>query len=167
LDYKPREKLPPQSRIGYADCVECGQLFVVRRPNRGDDVNLVCRDPKCRRLQKNLQTREWYRRYREDNGHAYTKRYHEQRKAWMRQRINRKLALPYEEFQDVEIFDRDGWICQLCGTPVDRDLKWPHLWSKSLDHIVPLSKGGHHVRANCQLAHVTCNVRKGDREEVA
>lgn len=33
--------------------------------------------------------------------------------------------------------------------------------SVSLDHVVPLSQGGAHDPANVQLAHLTCNVRKG------
>lgn len=60
----------------------------------------------------------------------------------------------------AEIFERDGWCCGLCDLVVDKDLAWPDPMSKSLDHIVPLSCGGDHVRANVQLAHMTCNVRK-------
>lgn len=150
----------PRSQIGYANCSECGDLFVLRM-RRETALRHACRKPECRRAQKNRQQREFFQRYRAENGEAYTNRYHEQRKAAMKQYLNRKLALPYEEFTDIEIFERDGWVCQLCNEPVDPTLKWPDPLSKSLDHIVPLSVGGHHLRSNCQLAHVTCNVRKG------
>jgi 5-methylcytosine-specific restriction endonuclease McrA len=33
----------------------------------------------------------------------------------------------------------------------------------SLDHIVPVSLGGTHTWANVQLAHLRCNVSKGNR----
>lgn len=33
----------------------------------------------------------------------------------------------------------------------------------SLDHVIPMSKGGAHSYANTQLAHWLCNVTKGNR----
>jgi len=63
----------------------------------------------------------------------------------------------------VEIAERDGWTCQLCDGPVDKDLSWPHPLSKSLDHIEPLSLGGSHDPGNVQLAHLRCNTAKGNR----
>lgn len=68
-----------------------------------------------------------------------------------------------ELFTPVEIYDRDGWRCGLCRRKVNSGLKYPHPRCASLDHIVPLSLGGEHVRANVQLAHLDCNVRKGAR----
>lgn len=64
-----------------------------------------------------------------------------------------------EKFNPSEIFERDNWLCQLCGKRVDKLLKRPDPLSASLDHIVPLSKGGAHSRANTHLAHLTCNLR--------
>lgn len=61
-----------------------------------------------------------------------------------------------------EVFERDGWVCQLCGEPVDPDLKGPDPRCASLDHIVPLSWGGDHSMENCQLAHLSCNSSKQD-----
>lgn len=66
-----------------------------------------------------------------------------------------------ETFAADEIFQRDCWICGLCGKKVHRNLQWPHKGSASLDHIQPISKGGKHVRANVQCAHFGCNSRKG------
>jgi hypothetical protein len=70
-----------------------------------------------------------------------------------------------ERFDPLEVFERDGWLCKLCGVPVDRDVQWPDPLSSSLDHILPLVAGGEHSRANTQLAHWICNVRKGARIE--
>lgn len=66
-----------------------------------------------------------------------------------------------ERFDPLEVFERDGWICQLCGEPVDQAAKHPDLMGPSLDHVIPLIAGGDHSRANSQLAHWICNVRKG------
>lgn len=68
-----------------------------------------------------------------------------------------------EVFDPFEVFDRDGWVCQLCSMPVDPQLKFPDRMSKSLDHIIPISRGGEHSRANTQLAHFGCNASKNDR----
>lgn len=78
----------------------------------------------------------------------------------------RKLTAPYEEFSRSEIFERDGWKCGLCSQPVDRDLAHPDPMSASLDHIVPLAKGGSHTRSNVQCAHLICNSRKSDAWEL-
>lgn len=65
------------------------------------------------------------------------------------------------------VFERDGWVCQLCHTPVDRDLVYPDPMSKSLDHKIPLAVGGGHVENNVQLAHLRCNLAKGAQHEAA
>lgn len=54
-----------------------------------------------------------------------------------------------------------GDDCTLCGTRIDRELKYPDPLSKSVDHIVPLSKGGTHEQSNLAWAHLVCNNRKG------
>jgi len=54
--------------------------------------------------------------------------------------------------------------CAICGKPVDMSLKWPHPLSKSIDHIVPVSLGGHPSdRDNLQLAHLACNRAKSNK----
>ena len=55
-------------------------------------------------------------------------------------------------------------ICGICGKPVDFSLKWPHPLSPCVDHIVPVSRGGHPSDfANLQLAHMCCNREKSDK----
>jgi 5-methylcytosine-specific restriction endonuclease McrA len=55
------------------------------------------------------------------------------------------------------IYYRDHGVCQICGLPVPYDKSPDKLWSATIDHIVPLSKGGTHEPDNCQLAHRLCN----------
>lgn len=93
----------PKCSIGYADCAECGALYILRRSPREGEVP-VCRAAPCRRAVANRQMRAWFQRYRAENGEAYTNRYRDKRKAYMRQRINAKASLPFEEFTDVERF---------------------------------------------------------------
>jgi len=83
-------------------------------------------------------------------------------------RSRRRTALEdatVERFDPVDIYERDGWRCQLCGEPVDPHSTWPDPLYPSLEHIVPLAAGGKHSRANTQLAHWICNVRKGARHQ--
>lgn len=74
-----------------------------------------------------------------------------------------KVGAECEYVQPAEVYVRDGWICGLCYAPVDPLTTYPDPQSASLDHVVPLSKGGPHTYANTQLAHLSCNVAKGNR----
>jgi len=72
----------------------------------------------------------------------------------------KKRGVDLKKFSNIEIFERDGWMCGICGQKINRKLKWPHPRSKSLDHIVPLSRGGAHIPQNVQAAHLRCNLSK-------
>lgn len=55
-------------------------------------------------------------------------------------------------------------VCGICGKPVDFSLKYPHPLSATVDHIIPVSKGGHPSDiSNLQLAHRCCNRQKSDK----
>ena len=55
-------------------------------------------------------------------------------------------------------------ICGICGKPVDFTLPWPNPLSPTIDHIIPVAKGGHPSDIdNLQLAHWTCNRQKSDK----
>ena len=75
----------------------------------------------------------------------------------------RKRSVEIENFDSFEIFERDEWVCKLCGKQVDKNLKYPDPLCPSLDHIIPLSKNGPHTRDNVQLAHLFCNLSKHDK----
>lgn len=54
-------------------------------------------------------------------------------------------------------------LCGICGLPVDKTLRFPNPMSKSIDHIIPIAKGGHPSDINnLQLAHLSCNRAKSD-----
>lgn len=54
--------------------------------------------------------------------------------------------------------------CAICGQPVNKKLKPPDPLSPCIDHIIPVSKGGHpSAIENLQLAHMTCNRQKSDK----
>ena len=55
-------------------------------------------------------------------------------------------------------------VCAICGKPVDKSIPSPHPLSPTIDHIIPVAKGGHPSDlSNLQLAHMYCNRQKSDR----
>ena len=84
-----------------------------------------------------------------------------------REHHQKRRALKYqtqtEPINDKLVFLRDGWICQICHKKVDKRFKYPNPMSGSLDHIMPLSRGGSHTYKNVQLTHLTCNLSKQAR----
>lgn len=80
-----------------------------------------------------------------------------------RTRVKAEAIARGERFRDEEIYERDGWICQLCGEPIDRAAYPPHPRSRNIDHIVPIVRGGQHTRENCQAAHRICKMAKGSK----
>ncbi|WP_385618556.1 HNH endonuclease [Streptomyces sp. P8-A8] len=74
-----------------------------------------------------------------------------------------KAGVGAEPFSAVEIFERDGWTCWICEGGALSNASQGDPLSATLDHVVPLAKGGAHVRTNVRCAHLICNLRKGDR----
>lgn len=90
--------------------------------------------------------------------HVYT----EKKRARDQLRRARKRDTEAELIVSREVFERDGWVCGICAEFVDSALAWPNPGSASLDHIVPLAKGGSHTYGNVQCAHLRCNIVKND-----
>lgn len=64
----------------------------------------------------------------------------------------------------LEIFARDKWICGICFKPINPKLRVPNWYAATIDHIIPLSRGGTHTQDNVSAAHLICNLRKGDKD---
>lgn len=59
---------------------------------------------------------------------------------------------------------RDNNTCNICDGHIDPDLAYPSPMSKSMDHVVALSRGGEHTLANTAASHLICNIRKNDKD---
>ncbi|MBI4615916.1 MAG: HNH endonuclease [Planctomycetes bacterium] len=59
-------------------------------------------------------------------------------------------------FTRKNIYRRDSYTCQYCGAQ-------PGTPELSIDHVLPLSRGGKNTWTNCVLACLRCNKRKGNR----
>ena len=54
-------------------------------------------------------------------------------------------------------------VCAICGMPINKRLKFPDPMSATVDHIIPIARGGHPSDIdNLQLAHWCCNRAKSD-----
>lgn len=69
------------------------------------------------------------------------------------------------------LYKRDKGVCQICGRQCDTTdyvMRGRTFiagdWYPSIDHIIPLSKGGEHSWDNVQLTHRRCNYLKSDGE---
>ena len=141
-------------------CTECNASFDPRHPKQR-----FC-SPRCR--YRNRDALPHRREYDRD-------RHRERREAdtaaptgWHNAKATAAwYGVEYEEFPREEIYERDGWVCGLCGDDIDRTLSWPDPKSASIDHVIPWSRGGAHTRANVQAACLDCNLRKGAANERA
>jgi 5-methylcytosine-specific restriction endonuclease McrA len=122
-----------------------------------------------RRAARREIIREQARRWAAEN----PERVRAQRQRWYaanpekaRRYANKRRALragvPSEPWTTLEILERDGWICQICGGPIDPGAAPRTRWSGSADHIRPINKGGHDTLDNVQAAHMSCNGAKRD-----
>lgn len=68
-----------------------------------------------------------------------------------------------DRYNPIDIAERDGWRCSLCDKPIDRDAHYTDPQSLSIDHVIPLSKGGTDTLDNLRAAHMGCNAAKGNR----
>lgn len=132
-------------------CLSCGEGFV-RAGNRGP-IPKWC-EP-CKTVRMAEQAAEFRRRHPE-RVLTLAKRGGARRRA-----VSRDITA--DKVERLIVFDRDRWTCQLCNMPVFRVFRWPAPWSASLDHVLPLSRGGEHTYQNTQLAHLRCNLRKSNK----
>jgi len=161
-------------------CPYCTALMLSPRAKQ-------CGQPDCRRRFNADRMREWNRAYRKEHGAWYSrKNFGDQQRQYDRQRRTdgehwrrvypaaaaaadaKRRALvaqarTAEVFAPADVHARDGWTCQLCRLPIDRAVAWPDSASPSIDHVIPLSRGGAHALANVQSAHLGCNSSRGNK----
>jgi 5-methylcytosine-specific restriction endonuclease McrA len=62
-------------------------------------------------------------------------------------------------FSKQNVFLRDEYCCQYCGTSVARK-------TATLDHVLPTSHGGKTTFENCTTACTPCNASKGNNKRI-
>lgn len=65
----------------------------------------------------------------------------------------KKSARRISKKKRLEVFERDHWACKVCGSRSNL----------TVDHILPVSKGGGKELSNLQVLCDACNEIKGDK----
>lgn len=168
----PTARIAGEVVDGKRICPQCNEDKPLAEWTKGYCKACVAANMRLRREDpaEKLRIAEYSRRYSEANpgvvaqrARDWRKRNPDQVRAATAERRARRVSAHKESFTPREIFDRDEWMCGICGAEILPTLVYPDPMSVSLDHVVPLSRGGFHERSNCQAAHLICNVRKGAR----
>jgi hypothetical protein len=150
-------------------CVVCGKEFT---PRSNRETNVCC-SRECYRISACSKCKMCGKEFMGAPSQVYCSRDCQHKDHWEtkgrlmnRSYVHARKALRRKTYvakvEPKKIFERDNWICQLCGRKVNPKLKHPHLMSPTIDHIIPLSRGGTHEPKNVQLAHFTCNCQKNN-----
>lgn len=158
----------PSSRITVTDCAHCGRTFTARKAYAKWCSAPCMRDAEGERMgwRGNGSCRDCggvrpkWAPYCEQ---CTNQRHEQSRRAYKRKRRARLKGAAADTIYPLYIYQRDAWRCGLCHKQVSKRLAYPHPFSASLDHIIPLSDGGSHTASNVQLAHLQCNIAKGNR----
>lgn len=129
-----------ENQIIKRKCKKCGSTFYVNKSNNNE--RFCCKD--C----KNSYSRV-IRRYNVDTMLSNLKsklKYY-----------NLKKQNYIEDVSYDEVYKKDNGRCKICGLYVLPGKINDKNWDGTIDHIVPISKGGLHCLNNCQLTHRICN----------
>jgi len=85
-------------------------------------------------------------------------------RAYCQARRARLMDAYVEAVDPAVVFERDGYTCQRCGQQLSPESQYPSRNYPTVDHIVPLTRGGEHSYANVQTMCMGCNSEKGNRE---
>lgn len=128
--------IPPRSRAiraGY--CITCGGTYVLLTLHNDITCSIACATAR-----QAIKKREGADRRRAREHKAFVSN------------VNRR-----------QVFEQDAYLCHICNTQTDPTQTVPHPKAPTIDHVVPLAKGGTHEPSNCRTACFHCNSLKGDR----
>ncbi|MBB1057848.1 HNH endonuclease [Dietzia sp. B19] len=156
-------------------CTGCGETKPITDYHRDSDKKDGY-NPRCKACA--LARTKAYREANREAILAHRKNYHaekwatdaeyrEQCYAAHRRRRRMLASAKQEPYTRELIFARDGWVCGICSESIDPRMRYQDDPSTcaTIDHIVPLSRGGDDTPANVQAAHGSCNYRKCNRVE--
>lgn len=166
--------------IGYIECRNCG-CFEIRKYNRSLTRGNLCEKCRSHELYKNWhsdnidKTRyckwcgdkyqmEYNESFCSDKCRGNQKRKYDKRIGATRthaQRAKKYGGVAKYNIKAIKVFERDNWKCKICGCKVQKENIYNDN-AAELDHIVPLSIGGHHTYSNIQTSCRKCNLKKSN-----
>lgn len=85
---------------------------------------------------------------------------------WVKRMYGELRRSVYQKIDRQTVLKRDGYKCAVCGIKLNRKAIPLSPNNPTVDHIVPLSKGGTHTYDNLRACCLNCNSKKGDRLEI-
>lgn len=144
----------PKHRNGKRHCSRNAEC---RRAGRADRAKCSsCDQPAQGRGMCSTHYQEWWREQNPEMQKVRNLRGRAVRKAVV-------AAAFVESVSPLRVYEMDGWRCHLCGKKISKRFRGTHPLAPSVDHVIPLSKGGLHVYENCRAAHFGCNSAKCNR----
>ena len=163
-------------------CSKCGVKKPLEDFKQSKDGSKGGRSARCKECEKQWHA-EHYRTNR-DRILTRNKTYYAEnadsvaisRALWWRENADRSREIKRERnarrrarilgspMGDIDLSTLPLVDCYLCGLPINHDLRWPDPLSRSIDHVIPLSRGGAHAQFNLAWTHLRCNLSKGASE---
>lgn len=110
------------------------------------------------KARKAVYMREYYHRNREKLcSSLWARRNGLEARLWIPREATPKRWVKGREYLKMArnlLVQRDGLLCGVCGFEMDIE-------EITIDHIIPLTRGGTDEATNLRLAHAKCNVPKG------
>lgn len=72
---------------------------------------------------------------------------------------SREVTSQFQKNRPI-ILERDGWVCQICAIPIDREALPFDDRAPAVDHIVRVTEGGGDELDNLRATHRWCNLRR-------
>lgn len=167
---------PDHCRIYVFPCECCGAANVSRKPRRF--CNSLCYDRfynnQVRQVVEKIRP-AWWKEIRScprcgcsfealsENQVCCSKRCRKALEKY-RRRVSSDNKNGADRIGMAQLARRDNWTCHLCGGQVNHGKFSGHQLDATIDHLVPVSKGGRHVWSNVKLAHFICNSRRGAQD---
>ena len=73
------------------------------------------------------------------------------------------LILKAYHVDALELWKNSDQTCIVCGDLIDEGINHPDPMSRTIEHIIPIARGGKHEESNIAFSHLGCNLRKGRR----
>ena len=77
--------------------------------------------------------------------------------------VKRQKQLNPQRISHEQVVREYGTDCHICNEPIDLTLPRTSKLGLTVDHLIPLSRGGTDTLDNLRPAHWTCNRRKSDK----
>lgn len=163
----------PFTSVFFRSCAWCDRKFVTRYKRQQTCCSACGYEQNKRQARErySLLPKATYKRTCKECGEAFQShngraRYCSKRCMKKRDRNHRDRAkragVHYEYVNVFKVFDRDGWMCQVCGKRTPKSRRGTqHANAPELGHRIAIASGGPHNYDNVQCECRACNALKG------